>query len=333
MNYIGSKVKLSKFIINAIKDTVGKTKSKSFAELFGGTGIVARLLKTSFKEILVNDLEYYSYVLLRNYIGNNKRLIATDLISELNSLKGTQGKIFEHYCKGGRNGRNYFTDENGMKIDAIREKIEEKKKKQYINDDEYFFALASLLESADKVANTASVYGAYLKHTKRTAQKRLILEPAVFEITKNKTKVYNEDANSLIKKLKGDVLYLDPPYNHRQYGANYHLLNTIALYDDFQPKGKSGLRNYERSKYCIKSEASKEFEQLLSDAQFKYIFVSYNNEGIIDLKKIRKILSKYGEYNLLQFDGYQRFKADKDKNRKYKASKTTEYLHVLIKSD
>ena len=72
------------------------------------------------------------------------------------------------------------------------------------------------------------------------------------KITNQKNEVYNEDANLLIKKIKGDILYLDPPYNTRQYGANYHLLNTIALYDDFIPKGKTGLREYNRSKYCTK---------------------------------------------------------------------------------
>lgn len=79
---------------------------------------------------------------------------------------------------------------------------------------------------------------------KKSAQKELVLNPAKFEITNQKNEVFNEDANLLIKKIKGDILYLDPPYNTRQYGANYHLLNTIALYDDFIPRGKTGLKEY-----------------------------------------------------------------------------------------
>ena len=84
---------------------------------------------------------------------------------------------------------------------------------------------------------------------KKTAQKELILEPAIFEINSHSHEVYNEDSNLLIKKIEGDILYLDPPYNAREYGANYHLLNTIAKYDNFTPKGKTGLRDY--SKICI----------------------------------------------------------------------------------
>jgi adenine-specific DNA-methyltransferase len=80
----------------------------------------------------------------------------------------------------------------------------------------------------------------------------LFLEEAAFEINKNKHLVYQQNANELIMKIFGDILYLDPPYNEREYGANYHLLNTIARYDNFIPQGKTGLREYARSQYCIK---------------------------------------------------------------------------------
>ena len=85
----------------------------------------------------------------------------------------------------GSTGRQYFSDENGQKIDTIRKKINQWKKSKKINDNLYYFLLASLLESADKVANTASIYGAYLKHLKKSAQKSLILTPAIFELNDN----------------------------------------------------------------------------------------------------------------------------------------------------
>lgn len=108
------------------------------------------------------------------------------------------------------------------------------------------------MKCTTKVANTASVYGAFLKKLKKSASKRLVLEPAFFELNDNKHLAFNENANELIKKIDGDILYLDPPYNHREYGANYHLLNTIAFYDDFKLKGKTGLREYTKSAWCKK---------------------------------------------------------------------------------
>ncbi|MBW1616202.1 MAG: DNA adenine methylase, partial [Deltaproteobacteria bacterium] len=163
-----------------------------------------------------------------------------------------------------------------------------------------------------------------------SAQKDLILTPAEYEITDNKNQVFYTDGNLLIKRIKGYILYLDPPYNARQYGANYHILNTIAKYHSFIPKGKTGLPNYKKSKYCSKNLVKKEFEELIKNANFKYIFLSYNNEGLMSGKYIKNIMSKYGKFSSASVN-YQRFKADKDKNRKHIANNTKEYLYILEK--
>jgi len=331
MNYIGSKLKLSNFILNAVKEVAGADlSSKIFCDLFAGTGIVGRVFKPEVERIISNDLEYYSYVLNKNYIENNRAFNYTALLEKLNNLKPAKGFIYKNYCLSGGTGRHYFSDENGMQIDSIRQKIERLKQQKKINNAVYYFLLASLLESADAVANTAAVYGAFLKHLKKSAQKPLILKPAIFEITNQKNVVYNTDSNLLIEKIEGDILYLDPPYNARQYGANYHLLNTIAQYEPFIPKGKTGLPAYNKSAYCQKNEVQKSFDNLLKKAQFKYLFLSYNNEGLMSAQTIENIMKKYGKYSL-KTATYQRFKADKTENRQHKATQTTEYLHILEK--
>ena len=331
MNYIGSKYKLSDFISSSVKSIVGDDLSdKIFCDLFAGTGVVGRNFKKEVKKVISNDMEFYSYVLNKNYIENHEFLDNEIYIKELNETNGEEGFIFNEYSENGKANRLYFSEHNGKKIDAIRTKIEFWKTEKKISSALYYFLLASLLESADKVANTASVYGAFLKKIKKTAQKELILEPAIFEINSHSHEVYNEDSNLLIKKIEGDILYLDPPYNAREYGANYHLLNTIAKYDNFTPKGKTGLRDYKKSAFCKKKEVEKSFDDLIKNANFKYIFLSYNNEGIMSSETIKKILSNYGKYDLLTTE-YQRFRADKKENRNHKASSTTEYLHILEK--
>ncbi len=333
MNYIGSKLKLSSWIQEEIKKVVGNDLSnKVFCDMFAGTGIIGRSFKREVKQVISNDLEYYSYVLNKNYIENHQEIEDKEkYIKELNNLSLIDtGFIYQNYCMGSGSGRQYFSDENGKKIDSIRVKIREWRENRKISDNLYYFLLTSLIESADKIANTASVYGAFLKHIKKSASKNLILKSSNFIKNSNSHQVFNKDSNELIQKISGDILYLDPPYNQRQYSANYHILNTITLYDNFIPKGKTGLREYNRSNYCKKSEVHNNFEDLIKNAKFEYIFLSYNNEGLMSEPDIKNIMKKYGIYSLEKKD-YQRFKADKTENRNHKIDKTFEYLHILKK--
>ena len=333
MNYIGSKYKLLNFIKSTVYSVVGNDLSdKIFCDIFAGTGIVGRNFKQEVKQVISNDFEYYSFVLNKNYIENHYKLEnQEELIEELNQLSLIEnGFIYQNYCLGSGSKRQYFSDNNGKKIDIIRQQIEKWKTTNSINSNQYFFLLASLLESSDKVANTASVYGAYLKHLKKSAQKELILQSAIFGINDNEHLVFNKDSNELIKEISGDIIYLDPPYNARQYGSNYHMLNTIAKYNSFAPKGKTGLPNYQKSRYCSKNYILTEFEDLIKNAKFNYIFLSYNNEGLMSVDDVKAIMSKYGKYDIATIN-YQRFKADKDENRNHKANKTEEYLHILEK--
>jgi len=353
MNYIGSKLSLLEFLEESINKVVDKN-CNTFCDLFAGTGIVGSYFKRKGYKIVANDIQYYSYVLNRHYIGNHKELNFTKLIKEmpdlknidvknrknfvcdyLSNLKGVKGFIYKNYCfsgtQGGGESRQYFSDENGMRCDAIRQKIEIWKEQNLISDDEYYFLIASLIESIDKRANTASVYGAFLKKLKKTAQNTLIMKPVELIINDQDHEVFNDDINQLVEKVRGDILYLDPPYNQRQYATNYHILETIAKYDNPEIHGKTGLREYQSQKslYCSRTQVKKSFKDLISKAKAKYIFLSYNNEGLMTLSDIKEIMSSRGKYGNFTKE-YNRFKADKSENRKYTGNKTVEYLHYVV---
>lgn len=332
MNYIGSKYSLIDFLQEIIEQVTGYKDGDEliFADLFAGTGIVGQTYKAKGCYVIANDIQYYSYALNKHLIENIPEM-DTSLLDELNSLEPVEGFVYKNYCNGSGSGRNYFTDENGKLCDAIRQKLEELRKKGDISEGLYFYYLASLINSIDKYANTASVYGAFLKHVKKSAQKTFKLE--LLPVIKGKKgSVFNEDINVLIREISGDILYLDPPYNARQYCTNYHVLETIAKYDEPLLNGVTGLREYteQKSKYCSKRTIADVFDDLIKNAKFKYIFLSYNNEGLMSLDTIKDIMGKYGKYSFFTKE-YKRFKADKDQNRNIAADSTTEYLHCLIK--
>lgn len=332
MNYIGSKYSLLDFLENTIKDITGFRDGDNliFGDLFAGTGIVGQFFKSKGCYVIANDIQYYSYVLNKHYIENVPDQ-DDSLLDYFNSLEPVEGFVYKNFCQGSGSGRNYFTDTNGKKCDAIRTELEQLKTAGEIDEGTYFYYLASLINSIDKYANTASVYGAFLKHIKKSAQKEFKLE-LLPVISGPKGDVYNEDINELIKNIHGDVLYLDPPYNARQYCSNYHVLETIARYDNPVLTGVTGLRDAteQKSKYCSKRTVARVFDDLIRNADFKYIFLSYNNEGLMSLNMIREIMSSYGEYSFYTKE-YRRFKADKDENRNISADSTTEYLHCLMK--
>ncbi|MBL8149362.1 MAG: DNA adenine methylase, partial [Blastocatellia bacterium] len=231
MNYIGSKHTLRPFLEQVYRNIANGTE-KVLCDIFAGTGAVGRHFKHLGLQIIANDLQYYAYVLNKAYIEINEPPLFTGLrekyareiqkhrsrfeepvqevLSFINDLPGVSGFITQNYCPD--SNRFYYTKENAQKADAIRQAIEQWKCENLITEQEYFYILCSLLEAVDQVANTASVYGAFLKDYKKSAKKQLYLKP--LEIINHVTgcKVFNKDANELIKSIECDILYLDPPY-------------------------------------------------------------------------------------------------------------------------
>ena len=316
MRYIGNKTNLLDNINQVIKDNC-QGDEKSFCDLFSGTTSVARYFKNRYK-IISNDVLYFSYVLQKATISNNKipeferlkkELKIENILDYLETveIKGEKYKsfIYDNYSPNKKCERMYLTPENAKRIDFIRNTIEEWKKEKLINENEYFYLLASLIEGVPFVSNITGTYGTKKKKWDKRAFKKfeMIRLNVVNNYENNES--YREDANKLIKQISGDILYIDPPYNSRQYLPNYHLLETIARYDDPKINGKTGIRTYdkEKSNYCIKSKVYDELDELISNAKFKHIIMSYNQDGLLRKEEIEQILKKHGDkstYKLYQ---------------------------------
>lgn len=345
MDYIGSKKKLITWIIQEVENEIGDLSEKTFCDLFSGTGIVARSFAPLTKKVIANDLENYSYVINQAHLKTVKdkdfeqdfnrfksfieALAEIDVEKEIAILKNSESYLFlNQFSEYGKYKRKFFTIENAYLIDKIRQEIE-----TYRDRPIYYYLLMLLLENADRISNVASVYGAFLKHYQKVALKNIAKTFQFLEIKEGKCQnvVNCGDANKFIEDIDGDILYLDPPYNHRQYAANYHVLIQLVNYQPFESNKVTGLTDdYNRSAYCQKKNAKEAFQTLIEKAQFETIFLSYNNEGILSQDEIVEIMNRYGEVKVKTME-YQRYKADKDSNRIYKDNKTTEYLFILKK--
>jgi adenine-specific DNA-methyltransferase len=146
-------------------------------------------------------------------------------------------------------------------------------------------------------------------------------------------KAYNEDIFNLLERITCDIAYIDPPYNSRQYIANYHLLETIAKYDNPKIKGKTGIREYgdkEKSVFCIKNEVQGAFLKLLTELKVKYIVMSYNSEGIISKEQIIKIMKDVGIKKIKLYKiPYRRFKSNNNSNE----NSVIEYIFTGLKEN
>lgn len=329
LNYIGSKNKLINFIEKVVELNNSKNQKEKliFGDLFAGTGIVGQNFSNKFN-IVSNDAEYYSYIINYSILKSRYSTKLKNIINDLNNLTELkEGLISKHYSVLGEKKRNFFSPDNAKKADTIREKINKMFEEKKITKKEKIFLIGSLLVSIDRVANTTSVYGAYLKKLKASALKPLILEPIHKKKKINKNnKVYNKDIIDLDSEY--DIVYLDPPYNNRQYSANYAPLNFIAKYDEtIIPYGKTGLlENYFKSDFCSKAKAKETMEKLINQLKTKMLLISYNNEGIISEDDFKDMLKKIGKVTIYK-SKYKKYKSRKEDDNQT----VMEYIYFVEK--
>ena len=308
MRFIGCKTLLLDKIEEVIDENI--KDAKSFCDIFSGTSTVARYFKNRY-EVYSNDLLYFSYVLQKATIENDelpkfnglKQIGINDPINYFNELKNKdmeelkQENRFLQNTYAPTGNRMYFTDENALRIDFARTKTEEWLKHDLITENEYYYLIACIIEGVPFISNISGTYGAYHKQWDKRTQKIYQLYRLDVVSNNKNNKCYNQDGVELLKNIRGDILYIDPPYNERQYLPNYHVLETVAKYDCPKVKGVTGQREYdgEKSDFCIKKSVVSAFDNLIKNANFKYILISYSTDGLMKVEDIESILKQYGK--------------------------------------
>ncbi|WP_024789847.1 DNA adenine methylase [Lebetimonas sp. JH292] len=319
--YLGNKTKVLDLIKQVIDENV--KNFYSFCDIFAGTGSVGAFFNEENKKIIVNDFLYHNYVSLRAFLSDEKfdEKKILKLIDELNNLS-----VFEENYFSINFGDKYFCKKNAIKIGAIRKKINNWFLESKINVKEKNILLTSLIYAIDKIANTVGHYDAYIK--KEIKEKEFKLKMPDIDLKRNKNnEIYNMDANTLIREIECDILYIDPPYNSRQYSNMYHLLENLALWQKPEVKGVAGKFDTRRLKSGYnQKEAVKFFEDLIKNAKAKYILFSYNNmkdkghsrsNARISDEDIFRILKQKGKVEVFEKE-YRDFRSGKSEINNHK---------------
>jgi len=299
--YIGSKAKLANWIFEILEREA--KNAKSFADLFAGTGVISNLAVSKFKKVIINDILYSNNVIYKAFFENSswKKEKLEELLKCYNTLKPKT--IKENYFSENFGGK-FFEHSTAKLIGHIRQDIENIKEK--LTEKEYNILLASLIYSIDRLANTVGHFEAYIKKPieKKHFNLRLI-NPQTF----GKVEIYSKEANTLAREIESDLVYIDPPYNSRQYSRFYHLYENLVKWDKPKVFGAALKPKVENmSSYCT-TKAKASFEDLIKNLNTRYIAVSYNNtynsrsgssKNKIELEDIKTILKSKGNIKIFE---------------------------------
>ena len=268
--YLGNKFKLLNFITKVVSEHCPYIKT--VADIFAGTGAVASAFIE--KIIITNDLLYSNYLCNIAWFGNEKvRLrFMNGLIEEYNQrTTSIENYMTENFSN------TYFSKTDCAKIGMVREDIEQKYITGVINERERAILVTSLIYGMDKIANTCGHYDAWRRGA--TFERQLVLPILNIPVRNNKNnRCFNENANDLVRHISADLIYIDPPYNSRQYSDTYHLLENVANWQKTAVYGVARKMNREnlKSDYCT-IRATTAFEDLIKHCHSRYILLSYNN--------------------------------------------------------
>jgi adenine-specific DNA-methyltransferase len=315
IDYIGSKEKLYDFIVDKIQFKYNLNDNIKILDLFSGSNVFSKMLYegTNF-DITLNDYQYFSYVnsyYIDSYI-NEKRLknllktldeesLKEDLIYNEFSFGGTPSANKETFENQTFNSRFYFTAEVGKKADAVKLKIKDMYLKKEIDENEKNILLLFLVNFLDKNANTTSIYAAYLKELNNKKEYPFINEKLITWIItpKNrKIKRMNLDVIDCLSEVEyQNVIYIDPPYNTRDYFTLYHILNYIVdlnfKISDIKPNSKTAIPNIKKINLFSQSKTKDTMFKIIDMASKKseVSFLSYNNESIVKEEEFIEIFN------------------------------------------
>ncbi|WP_024333001.1 Dam family site-specific DNA-(adenine-N6)-methyltransferase [Gordonia hirsuta] len=247
------------------------------ADLFAGTGVVGQLLARAGLAVTFNDLLSANTTVYRAFFGPEP--VRADLLAELVAgINAAPRETLAPNYFSRTFGGTYYTDANARLIGYFRICIQDWHTGGRISDRERDVLIASLLYGMDKAAATVGHYDAF--RIGAATQARPVFGLPELESFETVHTVTRQDANQLVRQHHWDLVYIDPPYNSRQYGDLYHVLDNVTDWQQgpVQFKARKMDRRHLKSDYCT-TAAVPAFSDLIEALDTSTIIMSYNDTG------------------------------------------------------
>ncbi len=332
IKYLGSK----RTLIPRLVALICGLAPRSALDLFSGTSRVGHALKRAGLRVHANDHNAYAATLARCYVQADREALEADagrLIAELNRLPPAAGYFTETFCERSR----FFQPRNGARIDAIREAIAAKGLAPELEA----VLMVALMEAADRVDSTTGVQMAYLKQWAARAHNELELRlPELLpQAAAGKGSAHQLDALAAAAEIEADLAYLDPPYNQHKYLGNYHIWESLVLWDKPATYGVACKRvdcRERTSAFNSRVGAAAAMRALISGVRARHLVVSFSDEGHIGRAEMEAMLGARGEVLVLAHD-FKRyvgaqigiFNPRGEKVGKVDHLRNTEYIYVV----
>lgn len=333
IKYLGSKrtlVPLITELVTSIPDV------SSVTDLFSGTSRVGHALKGAGLQVVSNDHNAYAHTLARCYVQADAGKLesqAKAVISELATIRPEPGYFTETFCESSR----FFHPKNGARIDAIRERIAEME----LEEDLEAVALVSLMEAADRVDSTTGLQMAYLKQWAKRAHNDLELR--VPTLLPGPGMATNLDAIDAARDVRTDVVYLDPPYNQHSYRGNYHIWETLVLWDKPEVYGVACKRVDVRDRKSVfnsKPRAFPALKEVLEAIESPHLIISFSDEGYVRREEMEEFLRTLGRVVVIEVD-FKRYVGAQigiyspagEKVGAVSHLRNTEYLYIVTRDE
>ncbi len=303
VKYIGSKRKLIPVILQTIREL---GRDCTVLDLFSGTARVGHALKREGYRVISNDYLASGKTIAECYVQADAEdwlRQAEMLVNEFNAIKGEPGYFTDTFCVQSR----YFQPKNGERVDAIREEIERKDLEPELKA----IMLVSLMEAADRIDSTTGVQMAYLKKWAARAHNDLELRvPDILPRARGgKGEAHQTDAHTGAGNFEADIAYLDPPYNQHSYLGNYHIWESLVMWDKPEFYGIACKRmdcRERKSAFNFKRKFYEAWSRVVREVKAKHLVISFNNEGYIKREAMERLLSRRGEVLVIEND-YKRY--------------------------